>query len=191
MKMRGKLRDLTVNPREGTQNITVTVEADFGPAFEQMRKAAVEVEIRPCRRGRSPDANDFCWALCRDIGNALRPPLPKEEVYRHAIRAVGSYFAVPIRLDELELFQARWQRNGIGWFAEVADSARGLPGYVKVFAYCGSSSYDTREMSRLLEYLLEDARAMRLPIPLGKKETEELLKRWNQPRKKENRKAET
>ena len=183
MRARGRLRELTINPRERTQNITVTVREDVSAECESLWEKEIDIEIRPHKKRRSLDANDLCWALCTEIGNAMRPPVPKEEVYRRAIRDVGSYFPVPIREDQVELFQARWQRNGIGWFAEVADRARGLAGYVKVFAYCGSSSYDTREMSRLLDYLMEDARAMEIAIPFSKKEEEELLKRWSLPKK--------
>lgn len=70
--MRGKLRDLTMN-RDRTQNITVTVNADFREKFDQLMDKDLDIEIKIHREKRSQDANAFCWALCTQIGNALYP----------------------------------------------------------------------------------------------------------------------
>ena len=77
--MLAKLRDLTVN-RDGTQNVTITVSEDFTKTFDSLKAIPVNVEIRKAQKGRSKDANAFCWSLCADIGKAMTPPLAKEEV---------------------------------------------------------------------------------------------------------------
>ena len=53
-----------------------------------------------------------------------------------------------------------------------------IPGYKLVFAYYGSSVYDTEEMSTLIDYLVDDAEQMGIPIPLGKEEMERLKADW-------------
>ena len=173
--MRGKLRDLTVN-RDGTQNITVTVDADFTKTFDTLKDKPVTVEIKKESKERTRDANAFCWALCSDIGKPITPPVPKDEVYRKAIREVGEYEPLPIKAEAVETFQRRWASKGTGWFAEVIDDSK-LPGYKLVFAYYGSSTYDTAEMSKLIDYLVDEAQQMEIPIP-ARKEQEEMLKLW-------------
>ncbi len=173
--MEGRLTGFSLN-RDGSQNVTVTVAADFAEEYDRLKDVPVSVEIRKATKKRSRDANSMAWALCSDIGNALRPPIPKEEVYRRAIRDVGEYEPLPIRADVVETFQRRWAAKGVGWFAEIIDDSK-LPGYKLVFAYYGSSTYDTAEMSRLIDYLVEDARNMGIPIPASK-EQEEALKAW-------------
>lgn len=180
--MRGKLRDLTIN-RDRTQNITVTVGADFRETFDKLADKVVDIEIKPHREKRSRNANDFCWALCTDIGNALRPPLPKETVYRRAIKEVGEYEPLPIKDEAVETFQKRWAEKGTGWFAEVVDDSK-LKGYKLVFAYYGSSTYDTKAMSRLIDYLVDDAEQMGLVIPLDETEIGHLKKDWAKPEQK-------
>lgn len=170
--MIGTLRDLTIN-RDGTQNVTVTVQGDFRAAFDSLSGKPLDVEIKPHREKRSRDANAFCWALCTDIGNAMRPPLPKEAVYRKAIRDVGEYEPLPIRADAVDTFLERWATKGTGWFAEIIDDSK-LPGYKLVFAYYGSSTYNTQSMARLIDYLVDDAEQMGIPIPAGKAELEQL-----------------
>lgn len=173
--MEGRLTGFSLN-RDGSQNVTVTVTADFADQYDKLKDLPVSVEIRKATKKRSKDANSMCWALCADIGNALRPPLPKEEVYRWAIREVGEYEPLPIREDAVETFQRRWAAKGTGWFAEVIDDSK-LPGYKLVFAYYGSSTYDSATMARLIDFLVDDARQMGLSIPASK-EQEEALKAW-------------
>lgn len=175
--MRGKLKDLTLN-RDRTQNITVTVSDDFRDQFDRLKEKDLDIEIKPHREKRSRDANAFCWALCSDIGRALAPPIPKEEVYRRAIRDVGDYEQLWIKAAAVDTFRRRWAEKGTGWFADVIDDSE-LTGHKLVHAYYGSSTYDTHTMSRLIDYLVDDAQQMRIPIPLGKAEVERLKADWH------------
>lgn len=154
--------------------LSFTTKGDAGTIYEKLKDVDVDVDIKKHNPKRSKDANAMCWSLCTDIGKALI--IPKEEVYRKAIKDVGEYEPIPIREDAVETFKARWSSHGTGWFAEVVDNSK-LKGYKLVFAYYGSSTYDTAAMSRLIDYLVEDARNMGLPIP-ATKEQEEMLKSW-------------
>jgi len=156
--------------------LSFSTKGDAGKLFERLKDVDVDAEFKKHNPGRSKDANSFCWALCTDIGKALTPPLPKEDVYRKAIRDVGEYEPLPIREDAVETFQRRWASHGTGWFAEVVDNSK-LNGYKLVFAYYGSSTYDTASMGRLLDYLVDECRQMNLPLP-ARKEQEEMLSSW-------------
>ena len=173
--MLGKLRDLTVN-RDGTQNITVTVSDDFTRAFDTLNGVTVNVDIKKAQNGRSRDANAFCWAMCSDIGKAMTPPLAKEDVYRIAIRAVGVYTPAEVVAWNVETIKQRWESHGVGWFVDVVDDA-GI-GKKLIHLYYGSSTYTVDEMQRLLEWLTDQMEQMELPIPLSKKQEQELLERW-------------
>lgn len=157
----------------------ITLLTSFNPVqlYYRLKDSPISVEIKKASNARSKTANDFCWAMCTDIGNALVPPETKEDVYRQAIRAVGEYEPLPIRSDVVETFQKRWSTKGIGWFADVVDDSK-LSGYKLVFAYYGSSTYTTESMSRLIEYLKQEMINMDLPIPISKKDEERLLKEW-------------
>ena len=157
--------------------LSFTTKGDAGKIYEKLKDAEVDVEVKKHNPKRSNDANSFCWALCTDIGKAIKPPIPKEEVYRKAIRDVGEYEPLPIREDAVETFQNRWQAKGTGWFADVIDDSK-LPGYKLVFAYYGSSTYDTASMGRLLDYLVQDAMNMGLKIPTSK-EQEKMIMQWD------------
>ena len=173
--MTGKLRDLTVN-RDGTQNVTVTVSSDFTKTFDKLKDQTVTVEIKKAVKGRSLDANAFCWALCDLIGKAMTPPLAKEEVYRTAIKAVGVYTPVTVVVWDLPTIRTRWEGHGVGWFLEVVDDAG--TGRKLIHLYYGSSTYTVPEMQTLLEWLKEEARQMELAIPLSNEEEKRMIERW-------------
>ena len=173
--MTGKLRDLTVN-RDGTQNVTVTVTSDFTRTFDSLYGKEVTVEIKKASKGRSRDANAFCWALCSDIGNALTPPEDKEVIYRRAIKAVGVYVDKVLPMWDVETVRRRWESHGTGWIFEVVDDAGA--GRKLCNLYFGSSTYTVDEMRILLDWLTDQCRQMELPIPLSKKDEEDLLERW-------------
>ena len=173
--MIGRLKDM-MRGMGGEWIVSFVTHENPVSMFYRLRDHDVSVEIKKATKQRSKDANAFCWSLCTEIGNALQPPLPKEEVYRRAIREVGDYEPLPIREDAVETFRSRWASKGTGWFADVIDDSK-LPGYKLVFAYYGSSTYDTAAMSRLIDYLVDEAKQMDLPIPASK-EQEEMLKAW-------------
>ena len=174
--MIGKLKDLL--PLQGGEwLVSFTTRDDPGQVFDKLKDAEASIDIKKYSPKRSKTANDFCWAMCTDIGKALTPPLQKEEVYRRAIRDVGEYEPLPIKAEAVETFQRRWSEKVTGWFAEVIDDSK-IPGYKLVFAYYGSSTYDTKTMSRLIDYIVQDARNMGLKIPTSK-EQEEILNAWS------------
>lgn len=138
----------------------------------------LSIKAEKRRRKRSLDANDYLWVLCTKIAEKLqdgKTMVTKEEVYRKHIEAVGKYEPLAIAEDAVERFLMIWARNGTGWLAKVVDSK--LDGCKKVFAYYGSSVYDTKEMSRLIDSVIEDARALGIET-MPPAELDALLDEW-------------
>ncbi len=173
--MKGRLRDLTVN-RDGTQNVTITVDADCTALFDSLKDQQVTVEIKKAARGRSKDANSFCWALCDDIGKAMTPPVDRVDIYRRAIKAVGVYTPVIVVVWDIDTIRRRWESHRTGWFVEIADDAGA--GKKMLHLFYGSSTYTVDEMRVLIDWLVDQARQMELPIPLSKADQERMLERW-------------
>lgn len=175
MKMTGTLKDLTVN-RDGTQNVTVTVNTDFARQYDALKGQQITVEITKASKKRSLDANRFLWALCSDIGKALTPPVEKLEIYQRAVKAAGVYFQTEIPLFKLDEVRRRWTSTGDGWLFEVVDNGR--IGHKLVHMYFGTSSYTVDEMKFVLDWLVDQCRQMEIPIPLSAEEEERILKDW-------------
>lgn len=112
------------------------------------------------RKSRSLDANAYLWVLCQKIAQAVGST--KEEVYRECVKRKGQFVIVPIREDALDTFTARWGGQGVGWPVEVLDNSK-LEGYKKVIAYYGSSTYNSQEMSALLDEVISEAKLLGIP----------------------------
>lgn len=111
------------------------------------------------RQRRSGAANRYMWELCRKIGN--RMDKSDVEVYREHILLQNIYKRIEINADAAEAFKTSWAMHGIGWLCETEDYAP-QEGYVTLRAYYGSSTYNTKQMSRLIDTLIQDCEALDL-----------------------------
>ncbi|MCD8008468.1 MAG: hypothetical protein LUF68_05985 [Clostridiales bacterium] len=125
------------------------------------------------RKKRSLDANAYCWSLCQQIGDKVG--ISKDEVYRTALSDGNAFVQMLIPGDAVEATDKLWSSHGLGWFtkSEAVSGGRAL-----VHAYYGSSQFDTREMSALIDRLIEDARALGIDT-LNEREKSLLLEGWD------------
>ena len=133
----------------------------------------LDIEIKQHRAKRSLEANSYLWVLSQKIAEALH--CTKEEVYKNAIRAVGQFEMLAMKEEAAETFIKVWNSRGLGWYAEEMDSK--LEGCKKIIAYYGSSCYDTKAMSVLIDYIVDDAKAIGVET-LTPEEIEGLKEGW-------------
>lgn len=171
--MIGKLKDLTMN-RDGTQNITLTVQADFREEFDELAGGEVKVEIKKSSPTRSLDASARAWALIDQI--AEKTGLKKYEVYRNAIQDIGGVSDIVCVKDvAVDTLCRNWRDRGQGWMAETSPSK--LPGCTNVTLWYGSSVYTKDQMSRLIDSLVQDGNALGIAT-MSPTEQERLLSQW-------------
>lgn len=56
-------------------------------------------------------------------------------------------------------FEKIWASKGIGWFCDVADDAQ-EEGKKIILAYHGSSTYTVKQMSALIDNIMQDAKVV-------------------------------
>ncbi len=146
---------------EAGKLIITPVREDLGKAMSIVRKhkdRMYDLEIKEHRNKRSLDANAYAWVLINKVADALR--LTPKEVYQQAILDIaGNHEIIPIKTDAADKFKEVWETQGLGW--PCIDIGRSkIDGYRNMKAYYGSSTYDTRQMSLLIDHLIEDCRAL-------------------------------
>lgn len=138
---------------------------DIGKAMQLVRnrkKMLYDMEVKEHRKKRSLDANAYAWVLIGKIADALR--MPPTEIYRQAIQNVGgNYEIIPIKAEAAEHFKQIWEAKGLGWPCVDMGKSK-LDGYRNLRAYYGSSTYDTRQMSQLIDNLVQDCRALDIEV---------------------------
>jgi hypothetical protein len=107
------------------------------------------------RERRSLDANAYLWTLCQKIAEAVGN-ITKEYVYREAVKCAGKFDFILIADEAVETFIHNWQSRGIGWIAESTDIWKA--GFQQIVCFYGSSVYDNKEMSVLLEHVVDEAK---------------------------------
>ena len=152
--MTGMLKDLTYN-REGKQVLSITLDGDFREQFDQLNGVTVTVDVKKHHRKRSLNANAYAWVLIDKLAQKLG--LRKEDVYRAAIRDIGGVSnIVTMPSTAVEAFRLGWSTNGIGWQTEVV--GKDTDGCATVIIYYGSSTYNTQQMSQLIDILIEECK---------------------------------
>lgn len=142
--------------------------------FIQKLEKPQTIEIKPHRKKRSLDANAYLWILCQKLAEALHST--KEEIYIRHIRDVGQFEILPIREDAVETWIRNWNSRGLGWVAELQDDSK-LQGYKRVINYYGSSVYNTKEMSVLIDSVVQEAKEQGIET-LPPNELERMKKEW-------------
>lgn len=154
--MIAKLRDLTLT-RDGNQIVSLELKADFTERFDSLKDGDVNVEIKKYRPRRSLDANAYCWVLIHKLAEALS--MDPADVYRHAIREIGGVSKIIcVSEDDAETVARCWSSRGIGWQTEQMPSK--LPGCVNLMLWLGSSEYDTKQMSSLIDAIIQDCQSV-------------------------------
>jgi hypothetical protein len=173
----GELTGIGTDFRSGAALLTFAVAENAQQAkriAESARGKRLAVELSDYRKKRSRDANAYMWALCAKVEEVTG--VPKEDVYRRNIREIGDYEPMPIKAEAVERFREAWARNGVGWFVEVIDDSK-LEGYKLVYAYYGSSTYNTAQMARLVDGVIQDCKALDIET-LPPREVKRLLEGW-------------
>lgn len=134
-----------------------------------------EVVVKPKRKKRSLDANAYAWVLIDKLAEKLS--IPKTAVYQQYIKEIGGNSETACVLDRaVDKLIDGWGRNGIGWIAETMPSK--IDGCTNVTLYYGSSTYDSRQMARFIDLIVQDCKTNDIET-LTPWELDGLKERWS------------
>lgn len=134
----------------------------------QIRKDE-EIEVK--KKKRSKNANSYYWELLQKLCFELNLDLIQE--YRKRVKELGICQTFELDTKNLATFERLWTDRGIAWFTEKVQENGDK---TIINAYYGSSSYNTKQFSRLLDNLIQDCRSVGIQT-LEDKEIDELIRR--------------
>lgn len=158
-----KIKDLKVEMGWNGARIIIHTEDKqaaatvYENAGEINPQAEYDVTVKKRRKKRSLDANAYMWQLLHKLGEKVQNS--PEELYRTFVRDYGKYEIVPIREDAMEEFMRIWNGHGVAWLTDDLGECRKTKGYHNIRCFYGSSTYDTRTMSRLIEEVVTECKA--------------------------------
>lgn len=131
--------------------------------------ASYEYEIKPYKQKRSLSANALAWVYCDKLAEKLHST--KEEIYRIAVSNVGVFTEIKVAdAEAAKRFKQIWQHNGVGWLTKTINETT-------IQAYYGSSTYNTQEMARLIDFLQDECRRQGIETR-PQEEIDSMLREW-------------
>ena len=175
--MTGEIKDIAIDYLTNKPQIILTLnERESLLSLEKLKGDKLSVEIKKWRKKRSLDANSYCWVLCDRIAKELSKEsiVTKEQIYKDAISQVGTFEPMIIEEKAYDNFKRIWEKQGLGFIVQEITRKDKC---IKVHCYYGSSTYDTKEMSLLIEIIVDLAKSLDIETK-PKEEIESLLRSW-------------
>lgn len=141
-----------------TAYLCVAVPAKEAKRFVgEMKPKKYDVEIKEHRERRSLDANRYFWKILDEMAAVLGRR--KEDLYSEYVKQCGPFKDFVLTEDEAKTFKVAWSMLGTGWVTEQVDYDQDGERII-VRAYYGSSRYSRKQMSRLIDLVVEDAKEL-------------------------------
>lgn len=143
---------------DGKIEISFKADKSILKAFDGVDKEKeFTINIKEYRKKRTLSQNAYLWVLLDEIGKKLR--LNKEQVYKSYIKDYGIFEVLPIKNEAVDRFTNNWAKNGLGWFTQELGKSK-LDGYTNLIAYYGTSTYNTQELNRVLDAIIEECKEL-------------------------------
>ena len=131
-KLHGIINDISIDFNTRKPKISLLLDTNEINIVEELKNEnKLNVELKKYKKKRSLDANAYMWVLVSKIQEKLN--IPKEDIYRDAIKNIGVYEVIPVKDEAVERFVEAWKHNGLGWICETTKSK--LEGFTNVIAY--------------------------------------------------------
>ncbi|HZJ75238.1 MAG TPA: hypothetical protein VFD25_01490 [Clostridia bacterium] len=169
-----RIKDLT-RTLSGDYILSLTASKSFLQYYDDFADKDLRIILKPYRKKRSLDANAYFWVLCSKLAEATG--VTKTEVYKQSILNIGGNSETLCgQTEAVENICKLWEATGLGWLTETFESK--LDGCTNVILYKGSSAYDTKQMSRLIENVVQDCKAVGIET-MPPEELKRLIERWD------------
>ena len=110
-------------------------------------------ELYVKKKKRSKDQNSYFWELLQQLCFEMNLDVIQE--YKKRVKELGIFQTFELNTENVPTFEHLWEQNGVAWFTEKVEE-KGNKTIIN--AYYGSSSYNSKQMSRLLDNLVQDCK---------------------------------
>ena len=166
--MRAKIKDLIVGMDAGY--VTLSIPKEEINRLAEMEGKELDATIKIHRESRSKDANAMMWACIGQIANALNTD--KWEIYLKMLKRYGQFTHICVKPIAVDAIKRQWRECEIVGEVEINGKKA-----VQMLCYYGSSTYDSKEFSVLLDGIVGEMKEMGLQIPPNE-EMQAALERW-------------
>lgn len=163
IELTGKIRSLSFDFK--TERALLTLEANekerAAKCFEDLKDCEkLSFKIAKYRKKRSLDANGMLWACLGEIAAHLRAD--KWDIYLLMLKRYGKFTHIIVKENVVDAVKAQWRETEV--VGEITVNGQKA---VQMLCYFGSSTYNTKEFSVLLDGVISEMKEMGLDTPLS------------------------
>lgn len=155
--MRGKIAAFMYRPMQRKTVVEVELDGNQCERLEKLQGKDISADFKIFREKRSLSANAYAWTLINKLADVMEQS--DVDIYRRHIKEMGVYRDIDIDEKAENTLKTVWQAYGLGWLAERVDFGR-KDGYITLRLYYGSSVYNTKQMSRFIDGIVQDCKAV-------------------------------
>lgn len=154
----GTIEDIAIDYKTNKAKISVLLETKQLDILEQMKNdGKLNIRLKKYRKKRSLNANSYFWQLLQDLCELVE--LDTVEEYKRRVKELGIFRQFKIETENIKTFEKMWTSQGIAWFCEIADTTYiGNTEFKVINAYYGSSSFNSKQMARLIDGVVQDCK---------------------------------
>lgn len=160
MEFTGKVEGVVKNLSTNQYQITFSVNEES--AIEQidniMKCDKLSIKATKYRQKRSLDANGLLWLCLGRIASNLRTD--KWDVYLEMLKRYGQYTYIVVKEKVVEQVKQQWRECEVVGEIEINGQKA-----IQMLCYFGSSTYNSKEFSVLLDGVISEMQEMGLETP--------------------------
>lgn len=162
MRFNGKITGAAINVLDGTLKLEIQADKSVRSSIDNLMKCELlDIEMKKHRERRSLDANALLWSCLGEIAAAIRSD--KWTVYLKMLKRYGKYTYIVVKETAVDRMKQQWREcEVVGEITVNGEKA------VQMLCYFGSSLYDTKEFSVLLDGVISEMQEMGLETPTGR-----------------------
>lgn len=153
MKLTGRIDDVSVS-LTGKPKLTLVIneKSDLLCGYDDLKDIEkLSIEIKQYREKRSLNANAYAWKLIGEIADIVRAS--KDEIYLEMLRKYGQSELISV-LAHIPI------QHYVKYYDEAGESKLNGKLFKHYRVYKGSSEFDTREMSVLIDGIVGEAKEL-------------------------------
>ncbi len=171
MEVKAKLQDINKNLLTGKTTFTFSTDSDSAAEeLERLQDQELRVKVVRYRKKRSLSANALFWHCVGEISKALQ--MDKWDVYLRMLREYGKFTYIVCKPSMVSAIRSQW-RESMVWNSVDINGEEA----VQMLCFFGSSSYNTKEMSVLIDGTIETMKELGLDAPMSQ-DIKAALERW-------------
>ena len=177
MQTTGIITDINIDYKTQKTKISLLLDTKKLDTIEQLKNhKKLNIELKKYRKKRSNDANKYFWKLLSEYSEEKN--IDAIEEYKERVKRLGIFRISRVEAKDVDTYKKSWENWGTAWFCEIYDTEfLGGVEFKILHLYYGSSSFDTKQMSRLINDMIEDCKEVGIETK-SPKEIKSLLEQW-------------